>query len=305
MKCTLLLAVLASAAACSVEEAPQAPHADTFESLGLDLEDPEDRQTAFLKTRGSLDPEEETFFYWTGSIFVQQDADPFGSAMNDFPGPVLHFDGFNVARFGEDGGDIRMITREVAVYRDLDGEIIDCWWNAPTGASPSSQVRDAHVWNDPVNFTIPVPEHDVVDGRVVWRTEVMLNYTNPLPVDDYPDYSAGNTYQSAEMFNWFVDFEDLDDASIDSAPVHISWSRVGQFVPWMQAGQTPGRLIYHTHGRKLLGGFSELPQDLQEFVLERDPSFQNAPEADVSPNMTSWRVFKQAVDSGSYTPTCD
>ena len=67
----------------------------------------------------------------------------------------------------------------------------------------------------------------------------------------------------------------------------------------------PGKLIYHTNGQKLLGGFEELPQHLKDYVRENAPKYMTAPETDVSPNETSWRVFRKLLDAGEYSPECD
>ena len=48
----------------------------------------EDNLTAFTKMRGSLNPNEEVVFYWTGNIYDIQDADPLGAPLNDYPGPI-------------------------------------------------------------------------------------------------------------------------------------------------------------------------------------------------------------------------
>ncbi len=292
-------------AACVPAPPGEEPTPPYVEPLSLDLDDPVDAEFAFLKTRGSLEEGAETYFYWTGSIFAQQDVDPFAAPDSNFPGPILRFEGFNVARITPTDDGLRMVSREMAVYQDLDGDVIDCWWNGATGTDSPRYVRVAHVWNDPVNFTIGAPDHDELGDHVVWTTEVMLNYASPLSVDDYPEYSASNTYQAAEMFNWYTRRADLEDPTLDSVPVQISWDRVGQFLPWMQAGQTEGRLLYHTRGRKLPGGYDDLPEHLREYVEAQDPSFAHAPSQDLGPNMTSWRVFKQRLDSGDYVPTCD
>ena len=255
--------------------------------------------------RGSLNPEEDVFFYWTGSIYLLQDAEPEAPAFTDFPGPILHFEGFNVARFTPEGDGVRMVSREMAVYKSPYGDIVECWPNYILDVDTPKQVPVVHVWNDPVSHTLYGADYDHLGDEVVFRTEIQLNYPSPLPVDDYPQYSANNTYQSVELFNWYVDLEDLQDPNLDTAPVSISWSRQGQLLPWMQAGQSTGKLIYHTRGRKLLGGFNELPLHIRDYVLEHGPEYQEAPATDWGPNMTSWRVFKGLVDSGAYTPECN
>jgi len=274
-------------------------------SLDLNLFNPADNLTAFTKMRGSLNPDDEVVFYWKGNIYAVQDADPFGSPISEYPSPILKFEGFNVARFEPTPDGIRMISREMSVYRNAFGSIIDCWDNGVLNPDEPALVPVVHVWNDPVNFTLGGGNAQEMGEQVVWTTEVMLRYPSPLPVDEFPEYSAGNTYESAEMFNFYSMNDDLNNPELDSVPVTISWSRVGQFLPWMQMGQTPDKLVYHTFGRKLMGGVDELPEDLKAYVMDKDPKFMEAPAADTYPNDTSWRVFQKLVESGDYSPTCE
>jgi len=274
-------------------------------SLDLNLFNPADNLTAFTKMRGSLNPDDEVVFYWKGSIYAVQDADPFASPISEYPSPILKFEGFNVARFEPTPDGVRMISREMSVYRNTFGSIIDCWDNGVLNPDEPALVPVVHVWNDPVNFTLGGGNAQEMGEQVVWTTEVMLRYPSPLPVDEFPEYSAGNTYESAEMFNFYSMNEDLNNPELDSVPVTISWSRVGQFLPWMQMGQSPGKLVYHTFGRKLMGGVDELPEDLKAYVMDKAPQFMEAPSVDSYPNDTSWRVFKKLVESGDYSPTCE
>ena len=120
--------------------------------------------------------------------------------------------------------------------------------------------------------------------------------------------TAGDVYQGGELFNFFVDRADLEDESLDSVPVEISWTRVGQYLPWMQMGAAPGRLIYHVRGWKLPDGVSGLPQHITDYVNTqgRTEYFEapDAPPAGFTPNATTWREFASMVTSGEYAPAC-
>ena len=194
--------------------------------------------------------------------------------------------------------------REMAVYKDLSGRILNCWNNRPLGLGQAEYVPVVHVFNDPVNHTITGGSANRLGDDVTWNLEVMLRYPSPLPIADYPENSASNTYQASELFNFYAKMSDLNDPDLDTVPVNISWTRVGQFLPWMKAGQTPGKLIYHTYGKKLLGGFDELPEDIKAYVLDVAPEYAQAPLTDESPNATSWKVFRRLVQTGQYQETC-
>ncbi|MEE2788528.1 MAG: DUF1838 family protein [Myxococcota bacterium] len=274
------------------------------QSLGLDLTIPADNLVGFRKTRGSMNPNDEIVFYWSGHIFLDRDEAPDAPPVSEFPGPIMRFEGFNIARFVPEMGAVRMVSREMAVYKDLSGRILNCWNNRPLGLEEPQYVPVVHVFNDPVNHTITGGSAHQLGDDVTWSLEVMLRYPSPLPIIDFPEYSASNTYEASELFNFYTKMSDLNDPSLDTVPVTLSWTRIGQFLPWMKAGQASGKLIYHTFGKKILNGFDGLPEDLRAYVLDVAPEFARAPSVDEAPNATSWRVFRQLVQSGAYEPMC-
>jgi len=301
----LSVLLLAAAVGCATPPNPLTNPPAERPNEPLDLDEAEDNLHAFQKSRGSLDADEDVVFYWTGTIYLAQDVEPLGSPLNDFPGPILRFEGFNIARFVPATDGVRMISREIALYQDMQGSVIDCWNNARLGTDDPGMVPVVHVQNDPVNWTLGGGEYEELGDRIIWKTEMQLAYPSSMPVDGYPEYSASNTYQSLEMFNFFASRADLEDPTLDSAPVTLSWSRVGQLLPWMRPGQSTDKLVYHTHGAKLLGGFDELPETLRTWVATHAPEYATAPDSDDAPNITSWRFFKGLLDTGEYSPTCD
>lgn len=299
--------------ACELCPEPvQCPGDSTGETRTLDLSQDNDNTYAWVKTRASLDPEEEVIFYWVGYVYAQQPKDqadyPRGNFTFEYP--LFRFEGFNVARFVPDGaGGYVMLSREVSVYQDpVSNRIIDCWRNYLLPDQPNVSVL--HVMNDPVNWGQGLSEFHNLGDTVNFYSDLVLAYRSPLAdFDRYAPYSAADVYQSSELFNYYVKRADLENESIKSAPVQISWSRVGQYLPWMQMGDRPGNLVYQVRGYKLMGGLEELPEPLLNWTRDvAGEQFLHAPDripTDNKPNATSWRVFKEALDSGSYTPLCD
>lgn len=285
----------------------QADPAGLSEVVPLDLTDADAMAMAFAKTRGSLNPEEEVIYYWTGLMYNRPRSAPEEFAGFDYGSPMMRFEGFNIARFEPvSPGVFDMVTREINVYQNLNGDIIDCWYNGNIGAENPKPVPVVHVQNDPVNFQISGADAVEMGEHIIFPMEVVISYDSPLPIDDYAIYSAGNTYESTELFNFYTTRTALENPKNNSVPAHISWSRVGQYLPWMQAGQLDGNLVYHAQGMKLENGWDDLPEHLQDWVLEHAPEYRNAPTSIASTrNMTSWRYFKKLVDEGTYTGSCD
>ena len=282
--------------------------------LQLDLNHPQDNVYAWRKTRASLDPEEDVIFYWQGYIYHARDKEPQdyparGYRVN-FEKPLFKFEGFNVARFAEDGaGGYYMVSREVSVYQDPStGEIINCWVNQLLPDQPA--VRVMHVANDPVNFGVGMVDFTELGDDVSFFSDILLAYRSPLAdQDEFTSFSASDVYESNELFNFFVSKEDLANPLISSAPVNISWTRVGQYLPWMQMGDRSGKLIYHVRGYKVLKGLDAMPAQLVNWTIDvAGPQFLTSPDQvpqGYTPNATTWRVFREAAASGAYIPSCD
>ena len=273
----------------------------------LDLENSEDNTKAFIKMRGSLNESEDTVFYWHGYIYNQETADPMASPDTSYSSyPILAFEGFNIARFEKiNDTEYQMLSREITVYKNLYGDIIDCFHTDSIGAEDGKWVPVVHVQNDPVNFVVGESYYKEIGDLIAWDMDIFLAYPSPLPVAEYPEYSASNTYQSVEIFDFYSTRADLEDPKQDSVPVHLTWVRHGQYLPWMQAGQKQGNLVYHAQGYKVTEGWEGLPTSLRQWTEENAPEYKEAPSSAISgPNITSWRHMKNLLDNGQYPASC-
>ncbi|KAI0558678.1 Cytochrome b5-like Heme/Steroid binding [Gracilaria domingensis] len=262
--------------------------------------DSEENLRGFVKTRGSLVPGQEFVFWWVGDIYDLIDDQPTKH--------LFSFEGYNIGRMVRVDGGWRLLTREVGLYKHpRTGRILDVWQNPYTGAANQC----IHVWNDPVNqqfllngprgsFKVPTTTYE---DDVYWHAEVFLNYKSPLPRSDFPENVGSDTYQSAEMFQFFSTKQQLrsDQPSADCV---ISWVRVGQWLPWMEMGDRPGRLVYHCRGRKLANGFEDLPNHVQSYILGNKPEYSSAPTNFTTPNETSWTYMRKLLANHG-TPRAD
>lgn len=254
----------------------------------LDLDRPEDALRAFVKMRGSLG-DEDVVFHFRGSVY------------SNVPGErgkrLFLIEGYNVACTPREGDGYLLLTREMAVYRDPETHVILDRFVVPwTGRD----VEVVSVWNDPVSHRLalsgqsgPFRASWSAEGdEIVFDSDVFLLYPSPLPRAQFPESSASDMYQGAELFQFWVRRDDLESAA-PSAPARLAWTRLGPFLPWMALGDRPGGLVYRAHGRKLPGGFAELPADLRARVAERGPQFAHAPRTLSPPNETSFTYFKK------------
>jgi hypothetical protein len=279
----------------------------------LDLRTDADNLKAWLKVRGDANLGAETVYYWSGYIYQMKDQNPDDFRQPGVPAfeiPLLKFEGFNISRFVKDqAGNHVLLTKEASFYIDPDtNRIIDCWLN-PMLDLPK-EVPVLHVWNDPVNFgTGYVDYFEMSEDRLSFFTDILISYRSPLAGNEaYLPYSSSDVYQGSELFNFYVKRSDLENPNITSAPVEISWTRIGQYLPWMQMGQKNGKLIYTVRGYKLANGWDDLPQKIKDKVIQSGKmEYMHAPESvpdGFVPNVTSWRYFKQQFEAGLYQPTC-
>ncbi len=201
------------------------------------------------------------------------------------------------------GDGYRSVSREIMVYMDPEtGEIIDKWENPWTGKT----IDVVHVANDPVNMRAPTYQNNS-DGEpsltrnyrrygkvLVSSAEVPLFYPNPLG-GDYQNY-VGGTYHAMEIFNSFYDARKmLNPREKSIGDSHLAWSRVAQWLPWLEMGSRPGLMVFNASGFSTFDK-SKIPVALVEILNERYPDYWTPPPVeDKRPNETSWTVFKDRL----------
>ncbi len=258
----------------------------------LDLEDPEQRLEAYIKTVGDTSGK-PVMVYAQSNIFAVM---PGRKARH-----ILSMHVVGSSRYEKIEGGYRRLLREVALYADPNtGRIIDEWENPFLERA----VKVYHVQNDPVNFNLMVRNDsrrsrlNYVDGgeHVIFYREVPLRYPSPLPVDEYPLNSQDDWYEAVELFNSYVAKSDLENPDLTSAPETGSWSRIGPWLPWMEMGNRAGHLLYHGRSFKAINGAPDLPESVREHVQTHYAKYLQPPSEWREPNETSWTYFKKVID---------
>ncbi|MEM7583713.1 MAG: DUF1838 family protein [Acidobacteriota bacterium] len=266
----------------------------------LDLDKPEDNVKAMRKLQCHMEDGKPAIYWWSGTTYSR------------VPGEkdrrLFIYEGMNIrtcktVEDPEKGYGYRMVSKEVLFYLDPEtGEIVRTWKNPWTGEA----LEVVHIANDPVNSRAPLHANGprgpykfdatIRDGRGWLAFEVPLFYPNPLG-GDYQKY-IGGTYQAIEMFGWYFSADDLLDDSVGGLDdAHVSWSRVAQWLPWMQMGNRAGQVIYHGAGKRVRN-WEDLPEVLRNEVAANYPGFDSPPPVDDKrPNETSWTYFKKLVDA--------
>ncbi|MBR8838697.1 MAG: DUF1838 domain-containing protein [Stigonema ocellatum SAG 48.90 = DSM 106950] len=244
----------------------------------------------WVKTRSSLDPTQSTFLTWTGKIYAF------------IPGEkrklLFKILGMSVSRcipIQENSWDFT--SRELTYYLNPDtGVALQRWDNPWTGET----VPVMHVANNPVQGRFEGKFPAPVEGdRTTFVFDIFPTYPNPLAQDPkFAQYSPQPTYQAAELFKITVPTADLFNPDLPSvSELQLSWDRIGQWLPWMKMGASPGHVIYSAYGGKV-NGFTELPQLLQDEINKRIPIYRDAPKSFVDgEDMTSWLYFQRHFEA--------
>ena len=200
------------------------------------------------------------------------------------------------------GNGFRSVSREVMLYLDPEtNEVLDTWENPWSGES----VEVVHVANDPVNMRAlrfatgadgePLSTTLRLYGEIAMTSfEVPLFYDNPLG-SDHQRYIGGH-YHAMEIFNTtYIADEMLNAESLGRS--YISWSRIAQWLPWMEMGSRPGLMVVNATGFSSWD-VADIPEPLMSVLKESYPTyFEPPPVDDERPNETSWTVFLKHIEA--------
>ena len=289
---TALGAGVAAATALGVRSAAAAAPAKGK----YDLMDPETNLKALLKLQGDL-AEKDVISGFGGEAWawVAGKGNP----------KVFKTYGIGASRIQAMGeGTYRFLHKEVLYYCDpKTGEILDTWTNPIT----NKRVEVLHIINDPVNrlyklkgglFDPPFP-HDVVGDRVVFQLDVLRSTEkNPLTRAEYPLQSQQDLYQSGEMWAISGSLKELSDPKVTSAENHTAWARVGMWLPFMEMGDLPGVMIYHSQSFKFKQGKSQIPAKILAYTEKHYPQYLEEPKEwkEQRENENTWTYSKKIID---------
>ncbi len=266
----------------------------------LDPDIPEDALEISKRLQCGVSADEPAVYHWSGNIY--------GRSPGIADKLLFKGEGMNIRRCvevedAERGTGWRLISREVMLMLDPQtGEVVDSWDNPYNGET----VEVMQIHNDPVNgrpnfargadgtpFSLGTLRES---GPYVFMPfEVPLFYPNPL-AGDYQSF-VGNMYHAMEIFDFAALKDELYDSTKPTAYPMISWVRISPWAPWMNMGGRPGQMVFNAMGRKLPGGFDELPDVLKDEIRENYPIYEQAPpKDDTRRNETTWTKFKMLTD---------
>ena len=257
--------------------------------------EPEDYLRLYLKVRTDLSGGESVYHY-------------IGKIYSFIPGEkrmeLFDYEGYSIARMEEQADSIRILSKEVGFFKDhRTGEILNEWRNPLTG----EVLPVMHIFNDPVNQDLSfspdllpyirqmLPSTDLGE-TLIFHNEIFPFHPSPLSRRDHGEYTQSDTFQAAELTEYLVNKNELLLSSSGSVPAILTFTRITPWLPFMKMGDRPGNLIFVCRGKKLAGGFDELPGQIKDYVLAQHPDYTRAPERWSEPNETAWTAFKKSIN---------
>jgi hypothetical protein len=266
----------------------------------LKYNDNEWNRDAFARIMGDLDFGKQKFGWYKGTV---KGVEP-GKKIQDLFG----FEGFSYARLQDNGdGTYNKLLREVGYYTDLKtGEVMDEYYNPYL----DEMVKVVHIANDPFNHVITafkpeppsygglnkdknpkkipfiMPWTEVGNNKVLLQSNINLFYPSALQPDKWPRESSGKMNQTAEMFNYVIDREDLANPDITALEFSGAWSRITPWLPWMLMGQSAGHISYDC----VMGCYNNndmMSPKIRAYAMKHHPTYFNAPTKWEDPSWSS------------------
>ena len=269
---------------------------DDFNPGPLDLDQPLDNQVALLKLQADL-----------SGADVQGGFG--GKAWAWLPGKenILLFNTYGIGcsrlEYDRESHSWHFSHREALFYLDpVTNEVLKTWKNPMTGKT----VEVIPILNDPVNRIYPIeggrfapPYPYVVNGdNLVFQVDVLRAEHNTMSRAEYPLHSQQDVYQSGELWAIRGSLAEINDPERTSASCHTAWGRLAMWLPFMEMGDTPGFMIYHSQSFKLANGWQDLPEHIHSYVEQNHPIYFKAPEKflGMAANDNSWTYSKKIID---------
>jgi hypothetical protein len=252
----------------------------------------------YLRVRADLSGK-ETVYHFSGKVYS---IIPEQKSMELFA-----VEGYNISRLKQVEAGYQLLAKEVIVFQDhRTKEILKRWRNPLTGQN----LPVLHILNDPVNQSfvyephmLPYINHLIpsqnLGESIVYHNEIFPFYPHPLSQREYSAHVQSEYFQAVETYEYRVHKDALADSTLSSVPADYSWTWISPWLPFMRMADREGQLLFVTRGKKLKGGFIDLPKHIRGFVIAHHPDFAQAPEIWTEPNQNPWSYFKTLAEQAN------
>lgn len=244
-------------------------------------------------------PMMETIFHFSGKAFGHRAGEP-DKHLFDVEGMLIRQSAD--LHDAERGAGFHRLGREMMVMRDpATGALLEEWDNPFTG----ERVEVTQVANDHVNARYfernangePLTPAIKQSGPF-WQMPLVLPIYRANPLGAGYEAEIGGMYHAVELFTFSGLAAQLNDPSVSSLDVAVTWSRISDWFPWMRMNGRDGFIFVHTTGAKL-PSFEDLPAELIGLIDKSFPAFRSPPAVgDDAPMDTSWTEYRVLKETG-------
>lgn len=188
----------------------------------------------------------------------------------------------------------RLYQHEVGLYLDKDGgAVLRNWQNPFTGQTvsplPVDNIIVAPSWR--YDTIAGMGADDLGDDIALWR-ESWLRYPSPIDFEAYPRFTQGPFLQVGALYTNMIARAAVA-AGDPNPPMQGTWTLLQSWLPWMEMGSRPGRLVYRGTRRKLRDWRTAFSDEINR-VFERELAAGLTPPTDPTPRFqSSWDIFKR------------
>ncbi len=200
----------------------------------------------------------------------------------------------------------RYYHREALLYLDPEtNDVLESWYNPFT----ERRVEVLPILNDHVNryyelenSFLPFPwPYEIHGDDLVTQISVFRIEQNVMSRDEYPLHAQDETYQTCELWGFIGRLGEVMNPDTTSAGCVTSWCRIGPWLPFMEMGNRPGQMVYHSHSYKFPDGPSELPKHIYDWFETNAPKYFRSPRVWTDPAQraqsdNSWGYSKAFID---------
>jgi hypothetical protein len=254
-----------SAVASALPAAPLLPSVP----LQLDMDQPVDNLTAWMKMRASLESQ-DVYFWFTGGLDLAMPGEPIR--------PIINVETVILRRTQRLAAYTWHVTDwEASVYRDVESdEIVEEVVNPITG----DKVQPFHYREGPVTFEysaerqprligLPTPFEEKTEpfhqrwrraGDDLWMIKEMYIWGIPqwLDIKQFPDETPKTPINVSSITTMKSNLRNVLDPALASVPTEYFYQATSDWLPWMKMGQRPGFVVWHEAGKKIFS-LDDLP----------------------------------------------
>ena len=278
--------LLGAAAAVAAGHSPARAAVSSGKSSRFDFDDPLDNVTAYLKLRASVETR-DVYFWFSGGLDMAVPGQPIV--------PIIATESLILRRTVRVAEDQWNVTDwEATFYRDLEsGELAAEVTNPASG----ERVRPVQYREGPVPFRFSRQEPRLIGIRDVlpktgnpfrypwrivgdglWMTKgTYIDTPHWLKPSEFPKASPGERLYVSSISTLKASLSEVEKDSVTAARSEFSYQATSGWLPWMQMGQQPGFVIWHSAGQKLFD-LDEVPSDTLAILQEVHPIWFERPE---------------------------